>query len=54
MSYWKHICFFFGLTGKIKITKMTSKDDPTSSCSHLVAEASVLAGWKNPYRVDEG
>ena len=25
---------------------MTGKDDPTTSCSHLVAELSVLAGQK--------
>ena len=31
--------------------KMTAKDNPTISCSHLVLETSVLADWKNPYQV---
>ena len=31
----------------IFFSKRTPKDDPTISCSHLVAETSVLAAWKN-------
>ena len=34
--------------GQIFSAKMTTKDDPTISCSHLVAEPSVIAGWENP------
>ena len=36
------------LGGQNVFTKMTAKDDPTISCSHLVAETNVLAAWKNP------
>ena len=33
--------------GSKKYIKMTRKDDLTFSCSHLMVELSVLAGWKS-------
>ena len=40
-----------GSGGKFFPAKMTAKDDPTISCSHLIwwyIERSVLAGLENP------
>ena len=53
-----------GRVVNIFCAKMSGKDDPTISCSHLMVELSVLAGWKiilkgemvstPPPSVDEG